>query len=160
MHNPPLKLVFQFDGGSRGNPGPAGVGLTLRTADGKSVYELGEFIGIATNNVAEYTALIRGVQAAADMGTSHLTIRADSELVVRQVKGIYRVKNPTLKPLHAQAICLLAKIPVWNMDHVYREDNTRPDALANLAMDRREKIEPLGPARTVGNERRPVTSDQ
>lgn len=139
-------LVLQFDGGSRGNPGPAAVGLTLRTPDGKNVYELGEFIGTATNNVAEYKALIRGVEAAAALGASELTIRADSELVVRQILGIYKVRNAALQPLHAQAHSLLAKIPKWKMEHVYRESNTRPDALANIAMDRRARVEPLGPA--------------
>ena len=138
-------LVLQFDGGSRGNPGPAAVGLTLRTPDGKNVYELGEFIGTATNNVAEYKALIRGVEAAKALGAGELTIRADSELVVRQILGIYKVRNAALQPLHARAHSLLAEIPKWKMEHVYRESNARPDTLANLAMDRRERVEPLGP---------------
>ncbi len=138
-------LVLQFDGGSRGNPGPAAVGLTLRTHEGQTVYELGEFIGTATNNVAEYQALIRGAEAAAAIGAGQLTIRADSELVVRQIMGIYKVRNAALQPLHAEALAQLNRIPKWTIQHVYRENNTRPDALANMAMDRRSKIEPLGP---------------
>jgi len=135
------KLILRFDGGSRGNPGPAGIGVTLENAQGEVVYELGDFLGEKTNNFAEYTALIRGVETAVKLGARELTIRADSELVVRQIQGQYRVKSPDLKPLFQQAVALLGKIPHWSIDHVYRESNTRADELANLAMDRQSKIE-------------------
>jgi len=141
-------LYLHFDGGSRGNPGPAGIGVTLQTEDETAVYELGEFLGSCTNNVAEYTALIRGLGAAIAFKTDRLVIQADSELVVRQIKGIYRVKSPDLKPLHAQALSLMKQIKQVDIGHVYREMNSRADALANMAMDKRAKIEPLGPLPT------------
>ena len=135
---------MQFDGGSRGNPGPAGIGVTITDDTGRPLYELGEFIGHCTNNVAEYTALLRGLSAAIAMGAASLTVRADSELVVRQLNGIYRVKSPDLKPLYAQAVNLMAQIKQVKVTHVYRESNSRADALANAAMDRKGKLEPLG----------------
>lgn len=137
-------LVLQFDGGSRGNPGPAGIGVTINDLNGKRVYELGEFLGNCTNNVAEYTALVRGLTAAHKLGATKLTVRADSELVVRQINGQYKVKSPDLKPLYAQAIALMDKIGDVSVHHVYREGNSRADALANAAMDARTKVEPLG----------------
>ncbi len=135
------ELVMQFDGGSRGNPGLAGIGITITTPDGAMVYELGAVLPHATNNVAEYTALIRGVQAARRLGVAKLKIRADSELVVRQITGRYRVKSPDLKPLYAQAMAELGHVAEWSIAHVYRESNSRADQLANMAMDRRMTIE-------------------
>jgi ribonuclease HI len=144
-----LTLYLQFDGGSRGNPGPAGIGVTLTTDGKKSVYELGEFLGRCTNNVAEYTALVRGLAAAKALGAAKVIVRADSELVVRQINGQYRVKSPDLKPLYEQAIKLMRQIGDVTVSHVYRNDNARADALANMAMDDEKKIEPLGPLPTV-----------
>jgi ribonuclease HI len=138
-------FYMQFDGGSRGNPGPAGVGVTLADENGKNVYELGEFLGTCTNNVAEYTGLIRGIEAAIAYKADRLVIQADSELVVRQIKGIYRVKSPDLKPLYEKAVGLMKRIRQVDIGHVYRHMNSRADALANMAMDQRKKIEPLGP---------------
>ncbi len=138
-------LIMQFDGGSRGNPGPAGIGVTITDESGKSIYELGEFIGRCTNNVAEYTALLRGLSAAIALQAQTLLVRADSELVVRQLTGVYRVKSPDLKPLYQQAMTFIDKIPQVKFSHVYRENNSRADALANTAMDRQAKVEPLGP---------------
>lgn len=135
------KLLLQFDGGSRGNPGPAGIGVTLATPEGKTVYELAEFLGNHTNNFAEYTALIRGLAAAVELGATELVIRADSQLVVRQIQGQYRVKSPDIRPLYQQAMALLNKVPKWSISHLYREDNSRADTLANLAMDGRTKVE-------------------
>ena len=142
------KLILRFDGGSRGNPGPAGIGVTIEDQQGQIIYELGDFLGEKTNNYAEYTALIRGVEKAVQMGAQELTIRADSELVVRQILGQYRVKSPDLKPLFQQALQLLNKIPHWSINHVYREGNTRADQLANLAMDRQDKLEFFATAKT------------
>ncbi len=139
------ELCLRFDGGSRGNPGPAAIGLTISAPDGKTIYELGEFIGRATNNVAEYTALVRGAQAARRLGVKKLRILADSELVVRQITGVYRVKSPDLRPLYMQALAELRTIPKWSIEHVYREDNSRADALANMAMDIQGKVEPVAP---------------
>src|SRR5436190_17440470 len=87
-------FILQFDGGSRGNPGPAGIGVTLTDERGTPVYELSEFLGVCTNNIAEYTALVRGLTAAKALGAGKVTVRSDSELLVRQINGIYRVKNP------------------------------------------------------------------
>lgn len=139
-------LVLQFDGGSRGNPGPAGIGVTITDEKQNPVYELAEFLGTCTNNVAEYTALLRGLTAAVALGATKLTVRSDSELLVRQINGIYKVKSPDLKPLYQQAVTLIAKIGEVKVSHTYREGNTRADELANMAMDERGKIEPLGPA--------------
>lgn len=141
-------LVMQFDGGSRGNPGPAGCGVTLTTAAGELVYELGDYLGNHTNNYAEYSGLLRGAEAAVKLGARKLEIRADSELVVRQILGIYRVKNAALRPLYQQALDLLNKIPVWSIQHVYRSSNARPDELANMAMNRKRAIY-SGPAADI-----------
>jgi ribonuclease HI len=139
------ELVLQFDGGSRGNPGPAGIGVTLVDFNGRPVYELGEFLGRCTNNVAEYTALVRGLTAAKRLGAKKVVVRSDSELVVRQVNGQYKVKSPDLKPLFQKAVALMKEIGDVKVHHVFREGNTRADKLANLAMDSERKIEPLGP---------------
>jgi ribonuclease HI len=139
-------LTLHFDGGSRGNPGPAGIGVTITDEKQNPVYELAEFLGTCTNNVAEYTALLRGLTAAVTLGATKLTVRSDSELLVRQINGIYKVKSPDLKPLYQQAVSLISKIGEVKVSHTYREGNTRADELANMAMDERGKIEPLGPA--------------
>jgi ribonuclease HI len=138
-------MVLEFDGGSRGNPGPAGIGVRLLTEDGVALYELSEFIGQATSNVAEYTALLRGLKAALAWKASKLTIRADSELVVRQLNGQYKVKSPDLRPLFEQATALMDKLGTVKVFHVYREANKRCDMLANLAMDKKTRTEPEGP---------------
>lgn len=143
--SPAPTLYLQFDGGSRGNPGPAGIGVTITDAAGKPVYELGEFLGRCTNNVAEYTALVRGLHAALALKAGKLIVRADSELVVRQLNGIYKVKSPDLRPLYEQAVSVIRQIGEVTISHVYRSNNARADQLANLAMDRKGKIEPLGP---------------
>jgi ribonuclease HI len=138
-------VILQFDGGSRGNPGPAGIGLTIVDQDSTPLYELGEFLGRCTNNVAEYTALVRGLSAALAMGAKKVVVRSDSELLVRQINGIYKVKSPDLKPLFQKALGLMNQIGDVTVSHVYREGNTRADELANLAMDSQQKLEPLGP---------------
>jgi ribonuclease HI len=143
-------LTLHFDGGSRGNPGPAGIGVVLLDDKSRPLYELGEFLGQRTSNFAEYTALLRGLAAAKTLKASKLTIKADSELVVRQINGIYKVKSPDLLPLYRQAKDLMAEIGNVTIAHVYREKNARADELANLAMDRLTKIEPLGPPGTLG----------
>ena len=101
------KLTLQFDGGSRGNPGPAGIGIVISAADGTSLVTLGRFIGRATNNVAEYRALITAMQEAQKLGAKNILIRGDSELVIKQMRGEYRVKNPDLKVLYEEARALL-----------------------------------------------------
>jgi ribonuclease HI len=123
------------DGGARGNPGPAGIGAVLLTATGDVVEELGDFIGAATNNVAEYQALLAGLELSLDHGVERLDVFLDSELVVRQVNGQYKVKDAGLKPLHAQACQLLSRFHEVDVKHVRREQNAEADRLVNEAID-------------------------
>ncbi len=130
------QLVMNVDGGSRGNPGPAGYGVVVRDASGKTLENLSEFIGPATNNVAEYRGLLAGLEFAVARGVSQLKIYCDSELVVRQMQGRYRVKSPDLKPLYERACQLASRLDRFVMQHVPREQNAEADLLANQAMDR------------------------
>ncbi len=123
------------DGGARGNPGPAGIGARLTTAAGDVVEDLADYIGKATNNVAEYKALIAGLEVALDRGVERLDVFLDSELVVKQVNGQYKVKDAGLKPLHRQACVLLSKFHEVDVRHVRREQNAAADALVNQAID-------------------------
>ncbi|MCE9590424.1 MAG: ribonuclease HI family protein [Planctomycetes bacterium] len=132
--------TLNIDGGSRGNPGPAACGVVLRDGDGKTVHEAGYFLGRTTNNVAEYSGLLRGLEAALAMGVKELSILSDSELMVRQITGDYRVKSPDLKPLYDDARRLLARLGAWKIGHVYREGNGRADELANRAMDAKADV--------------------
>ena len=123
------------DGGARGNPGPAGIGARLVTADGEVAEELADFIGVATNNVAEYQALIAGLEMALDHGARRLIVYADSELVVRQLNGQYKVRNEDLAVLHEQALRLLRELPDAQVKHIPREQNAEADRLVNQAID-------------------------
>lgn len=123
------------DGAARGNPGPAGSGAALVAPDGTVIAELTRFLGHATNNVAEYTALIIGLEEATRLEIEHLDIRMDSLLVVQQMKGVWRIKHPGLKPLAQQAGTLLAGFPSRTIEHIPREQNGIADALANRAID-------------------------
>lgn len=123
------------DGGSRGNPGPAAYGWVLYDPDGQEHETDGVRIGSTTNNVAEWTGLLRGLEHALERGIRTLSIRGDSELVVKQVTGVYKVKNATLKPLAEQVAALLRRFDRVDVKHVYRADNARADAVANEAMD-------------------------
>jgi len=129
-------IVLYTDGGSRGNPGPAGFGAVLMNAAGETLDTLSGFIGRATNNEAEYRALLEGLRAALRYGARGVTIRADSELVIRQITGVYKVRKAHLRPLRDEALALLKKFDSWRAEHVPREQNTLADALANDAMDR------------------------
>jgi len=128
--------TLRCDGGSRGNPGPAAYGFVLADAHGREVEARGEYIGTATNNVAEYRALIAGLQAAVTHGASPLAVVMDSELVIRQMTGQYKVKNAGLKPLHLEAKQAAAKLAKVTWSSVAREDNGRADGLVNEALDR------------------------
>jgi ribonuclease HI len=123
------------DGGSRGNPGPAGYGVRIEDGAGQLLEELYESLGTATNNVAEYRGLLAALRWAREHGASPLRIRSDSELLVKQMKGVYRVKNPGLKPLYQEAQQLVQQIGRVVFEHVRREQNTEADRLANKAMD-------------------------
>jgi ribonuclease HI len=133
-------ITLQFDGGSRGNPGPAGVGVVLSAADGTPLVTLGRFIGRATNNVAEYKGLITALEQAKTLGARRIVVRGDSELIIKQMRGEYRVKNPDLRVLYDQAKALIAQFEQAKIEHNYRESNELADKLANLAMDRRRDV--------------------
>ena len=130
------RIILHTDGGSRGNPGPAGYGLVLSDETGAVLAEQGGFIGRATNNEAEYAGLLAGLEAAGKVGAAELIVKSDSGLLVRQLNGAYRVRSPKLAPLFAQAQQRLRGFLSWRAEHVRREMNTRADALANDAMDR------------------------
>lgn len=133
-------LTLQFDGGSRGNPGPAGIGVVVRAGDGTPLVTLGRFIGRATNNVAEYTALITAMEEARKLGAKSISIRGDSELIIKQLKGEYRVKHPDMKVLYEQAMDLIRKFDQVEIGHNLRDKNELADKLANMAMDRRADV--------------------
>ena len=127
--------ILRADGGSRGNPGPGALGYVLCDASGAEAEARGEFLGTCTNNVAEYRALIAGLEAAARHGARSLLVRMDSELVVRQMLGTYKVKNEGLKPLHAEARKAMSKLETVRFESVPRDDNGRADGLVNEALD-------------------------
>jgi ribonuclease HI len=129
------RAVLYADGAARGNPGPAGAGAALLDEEGRVVGEAMRFLAHATNNVAEYTALIIGLEEAQRHAVQDLDIRMDSKLVVEQMNGRWKIKHPNLKPLAQQAGALLASFPKRQIRHVPREQNTIADALANRAID-------------------------
>jgi probable phosphoglycerate mutase len=128
-------IVLYTDGGSRGNPGPAAYGVRVETAEGELVTEFGEALAPTTNNVAEYRGLIAGLEWALAQGHRDVRVKSDSELLVKQMRGEYRVKHPGLQPLHAAARQLVSKIGKVVFEHVRREKNKHADRLANEAMD-------------------------
>ncbi len=132
----PLSVVIHIDGGSRGNPGPAAAGVVVATADdGTVLHEAGLFLGKATNNVAEYNGLLAGLKYARKLGADAVQVYSDSELLVRQMSGQYRVKNAGLKPLFEQAKELAGQFDRCQIDHVRREQNTHADRMVNQALD-------------------------
>jgi len=130
--------IANIDGGSRGNPGPAGYGVRVEQPDG-TIVEIKEFLGTCTNNVAEYSGLLAALRWAAEHGVSQLRIRSDSELLIKQMRGEYRVKNPGLQPLYEEARALARTIGRVTFEHVRRESNTEADRLANEAMDQGQR---------------------
>jgi ribonuclease HI len=132
-------IVAYIDGGARGNPGPAGYGARIETPDGSVVAELHGGLGVATNNVAEYNALLAALQWARDHDQREVDVRADSELLVKQMRGEYRVKNPGLQPLYTRARLLVAQLDRVRFEHIRREHNKEADRLSNLGMDLAER---------------------
>ena len=131
-----MKTLRLFtDGAARGNPGPAGLGISIEDADGIKLRTLHKWLGTATNNEAEYHALIEGLKAVRAWNPDRLEVRLDSDLVVQQMNGTYRVKEPRLKELHERAKGLLSEFPEVEIKHVDRELNKRADHLANMAID-------------------------
>jgi ribonuclease HI len=129
------KLTVNVDGGARGNPGPAAIGVVVRNDAGAVVEQVGETIGRTTNNVAEYRALLRGIELAAAHGADEVEVIGDSELVVRQIEGRYKVKHVDMKELHSQARARLADFDSWSIRHVKRAQNADADKLVNEALD-------------------------
>jgi len=134
------RITLNFDGGSRGNPGDAGIGIVLQAEDGTPILTLGRYIGRATNNFAEYMALIVGLREAKRLGVTKLLVRGDSELIIKQLRGEYRVKSPGLKDLYEQATALLKEFSEVKLEHNLRDQNAMADKLVNLAVDRRAEV--------------------
>ena len=131
------------DGGSRGNPGPAGAGFVMKDAQGGTIVSRGIFLGQTTNNVAEYTAVLKGLAAAKAMQAESVRLFSDSQLLVRQINGQYKVKSDNLKQLYAECMGLLTAFGSWQAIHIPREQNAEADAMANRAMDKRRDVEIL-----------------
>ena len=131
------RLVVNVDGGARGNPGPAAIAAVVTTPDGEVLEERSEAIGVATNNVAEYRALLLGIARAQALGAREIELVGDSELIVRQVRGEYRVKDAALRDLHAQVKEALEGFERWSIRHVRREENELADTLVNATLDAR-----------------------
>ncbi len=129
------RLLIHVDGGARGNPGPAAIGVVVSTPEGDVIDEVAERIGVATNNVAEYRGLLRGLERARALGAAEVEIVNDSELVARQLTGAYKVKHAAMKPLHAEAMAALRGFDRWSIRSVPRAQNARADELVNEALD-------------------------
>jgi ribonuclease HI len=130
-----VKVTVHVDGGARGNPGPAAIAAVLTGEEGALLEERGERIGEATNNVAEYRALLLGIERAAALGADEVELVGDSELIVKQVRGEYKVKDPNLRELHRQVRTALERFRRWSVRHVRREENAAADALVNATLD-------------------------
>ena len=128
-------LIIHTDGSTRGNPGKGGAGVILLDKDNGLVEELGEYIGKVTSNVAEYEAVVLGLQRALELGAREILLRTDSQLVIRQLSGAYRIKSKNLIPRHVLARRLLSKFKKWKVEYVPREENHGADMLANVAID-------------------------
>jgi probable phosphoglycerate mutase len=138
-------VTAYIDGGARGNPGPAGYGVRIEGPGGEVLGELHGSVGIATNNVAEYHGLLAALKWSVDHGHRELRVRADSELLVRQMRGEYRVKHPGLQPLYVRARLLVMELGHVTFEHVRREMNKEADRLSNLGMDEAEQALDRGP---------------
>jgi ribonuclease HI len=130
-----VRLVVHVDGGARGNPGPAAAAAVVSTPDGEVLDEAHEVLGVATNNVAEYRGLLLGLERARALGATEVEVVNDSELVAKQVNGVYKVKHPDMRPLHARAAAALAGFDRWTVRSVPRAQNAAADALVNAALD-------------------------
>jgi ribonuclease HI len=130
-----VKVVVHVDGGARGNPGPAAAACVISTSDGEVLGEHAELLGAATNNVAEYRALILGLERARELGASEVEVIGDSELIAKQVQGLYKVRKQDLRPLHARALAAAQPFTRFEIRTVPREQNARADALVNAALD-------------------------
>ena len=133
--DPGPHLIVACDGAARGNPGPAGIGVQVTTEDGEVLGEIARGIGDATNNIAEYTAVIEGLTLARELGARSITLRSDSQLLINQLRGLYRVKSEHLRPLFERVRSLAAGFERFSFEHVPRERNGEADRLANEGVD-------------------------
>lgn len=134
-----LEIELYIDGGARGNPGPAGIGAVILDKQGEIIEEISSYIGETTNNVAEYSALLAGLRKALLYEPDAINIYSDSQLLVRQLNGVYKVRHENLKPLYAEAAKLLKNLHSYKLYHIPRKDNEMADRLVNKALDSREK---------------------
>jgi len=130
-----MKVIVHVDGGARGNPGPAAAACVIASPEGEVLGEHAQLLGTTTNNVAEYRALLLGLERARELGASEIEVVGDSELIARQVRGLYKVKHEAMKPLHREAMAALGKFERWSIRTVPRAQNKRADALVNAALD-------------------------
>jgi ribonuclease HI len=130
-----MKVIVHVDGGARGNPGPAAAASVLSTSEGEVLDESSELLGSVTNNVAEYRALLLGLARARALGADEVQVVNDSELIAKQVQGLYKVKHEAMRPLHRQAMVALAEFEKWSIRSVPRAQNAHADALVNAALD-------------------------
>ena len=130
-----MKVVVHVDGGSRGNPGRAAGAAVISTPDGELLEQATTLLGVVTNNVAEYRGLLLGLERAHELGATEIEVVNDSELVAKQLNGVYKVKHPDMRPLHAQALAALRRFERWSIRSVPREQNEQADALVNAALD-------------------------
>jgi ribonuclease HI len=130
-----MKLIVHVDGGARGNPGPAAAACVISSAGGEVLAEATELLGVTTNNVAEYRALLLGLRKARELGADEVEIVGDSELIAKQVQGVYKVKHEAMRPLHREAVALLGQLASWSIRTVPRAQNADADALVNAALD-------------------------
>ncbi len=129
------RVIICTDGAARGNPGPAAVGATIKDETGRIIARISRRIGSTTNNQAEYRAIITAVQKAVELGASHVVLKSDSELVVKQIKGQYKVKNTALRPLYQKVVQLAGSLDGFQVSYIPRTQNAEADALANKALD-------------------------
>jgi ribonuclease HI len=139
-----IDAVLWTDGAARGNPGPSGIGAVLKTPHGEVIVAEGQYIGETTNNVAEYKALLLGLERALEHGVRHLEVRADSELLIKQLRGEYKVRSEGLKPLHQRALDLLKQFEAPKLVHVRRELNVEADRLANRGINEAKRAAKSG----------------
>ncbi len=130
-----MKVIVHVDGGARGNPGPAAAACVVSAPDGEVLGECARLLGTQTNNVAEYSALLLGLERARELGATEVDVVGDSELIAKQVQGIYKVKHPAMRPLHLEAMAALRDFDRWSIKTVPRAQNARADALVNAALD-------------------------
>jgi ribonuclease HI len=139
-----MKVIVHVDGGARGNPGPAAAACVISTPEGEVLGEYTQLLGTATNNVAEYRALLLGLQHAGELGASEIEVVGDSELIAKQVRGLYKVKHEAMKPLHREATMALRQFERWSIRTVPREQNARADDLVNAALDQARNATVMG----------------